>query len=65
MTAKSKFNLDCHNKLNNLDDEKTVELLWNSEHREIRDNEIADDLARFGAKQPLVDPEQLVGVSKE
>lgn len=41
--------------------EKTVEKVWISGHNEIRDNEVAHDLSRLEAKQPLMDPESAVG----
>lgn len=40
--------LECHNTLNSLADEWTIELLWTPGHRGIRGNEITDDLAKLG-----------------
>lgn len=49
MTVTSKFTLKCEITLNTLAEEKTVELPYTPEHREIRSNEKADYPANQGS----------------
>lgn len=48
MTMASNLTLKCHNSLNSLAKERTVELSWILEHNGFRGNKVADDLTRLG-----------------
>lgn len=62
-TTESKQVLECHNLLNRLAEKRSVEILWVPGHKGIRGNEIADDLARLGARETLMGPEPAVGIT--
>lgn len=57
MIVDSKLNLECHNILNGLAKEWSAVLFWIPGDSGRTDNEIADNLARAGARKPIMDPE--------
>lgn len=58
-----KAHMKCYNTLNNLAENRGVELLWISGHSGFRGNEIINYLPRLGAEQRVMCPEPAVGIS--
>lgn len=55
--------MDCHNTLNSLDREKVAKLLLIPDHSKIKTNKVTDNLSGLEARQKLVSPEPVVGIS--
>jgi hypothetical protein len=55
----------CQQALNDISAWHAVGLFWVPGHAEVRENEIADELARDGSAQRFVGPEPVLGVSRQ